>query len=203
MSSTVHVSTTSKGSVCNGRGRRSRAAQGDHCGQLQYSIDRDRGALRDAGCGMPNVARWQCLLRPTSHVGPSQTLCDVGSIGSPGCHALPSRAAKFDRISHQQAEPVFFVLSTTWDVQLHAPARSQPTRRGRQRNAEEVKATISVAGYLLLVQPANAGFGQSWTRKQSRRCFSDRPFSTPDHTTEDQIWKTKCEMRSGPPLLWP
>lgn len=45
-------------------------------------------------------------------------------------------------------------------------ARSQPTRRGRQRNAEEVKATRSVAGHLLLVQHANAGFGQSRTQKQ-------------------------------------
>lgn len=45
-------------------------------------------------------------------------------------------------------------------------ARSQPTRRGRQRNGEEVKATGSVAGHLFLVQHANAGLGQPRTQKQ-------------------------------------
>lgn len=63
---------------------------------------------------------------------------------------------------------MFFVPSTTWGIQLYVRtlARSQSTRRGRQRSAEEVKATRSVAGHLLLVQHANAGFGQSRTQKQ-------------------------------------
>lgn len=126
-------------------------------------------------------------------------ICVVGPMDSPECHSCPWRAAEILCISHQQAEGVFFVLSATWNAQLYAPARPQPTRQRRQRRVREVKATRSMAGCLTLLQLASERFGQSCS--ESYHHFPGGPLNTPDDATDGQIWGTKCETGSGRRVL--
>lgn len=116
-------------------------------------------------CGVPNVSCWHCLRRPTSHGGPSQPLCEVGSTGvsqmpsptSPGCsnhrHLTPTGRTCCSLFCRRHG----IANGTYWPVLRQLDAR--------QRMIQEVKATRSTAGCPVLPQHTSASFDQSCSEK--------------------------------------